>query len=298
MYFRVLAPPGGGSSNIFGGYEDDSAKKNTHGNRQNVNKANNDIFGTGEQIATGTSPGKKHNPNNVNCGNNDIFNREAHAAPAQPKSRAPRSGDDSFHKLFGDSNCISPTEGQGSKVGPTNIGRDLGQDWVRKDTSQSKAQPRHSDSFANVFGNSEPGSLRTLESKSGRRGDRDDSFSNVFNHLKTPNDDAPLGADAELRVRSHMAKSCNNNTALHTSLNDLSLGGGEPFLEDDHDIDSSFSRVLGQYQANVTPKANRFSDRGGMTLLCLCLNNFESCWLCCAFSPGYAAIDASSHRRT
>ncbi|KAK3787769.1 hypothetical protein RRG08_049715 [Elysia crispata] len=88
---RVLAPPGGGSSNIFGGYEDDSQKKNARSNAQNVNKANNDIFGTGEQIATGTSPGKKHNPSNVNCGNNDIFNRESHVAPAHPKSRAPRS---------------------------------------------------------------------------------------------------------------------------------------------------------------------------------------------------------------
>ena len=284
MYFfsRVLAPPGGGSSNIFGGYEDDSQKKNARSNAQNVNKANNDIFGTGEQIATGTSPGKKHNPSNVNCGNNDIFNRESHVAPAHPKSRAPRSGDDSFHNLFGDSNS-------GGFAGVKTVySRNQDQNDARKDTFQSKGitHSRQSNSFANVFGDGEP--KRTPVSKLRRQNDRDDSFSNVFNHLKSPSEISPSRSDTmsfstPSLERTHLAQSFDNddNNALPTSFSDLSLGGGEPFVDDDHDINSSFSRVLGQYRANVTPRANRFSDRSGMILLCL--NKFESCWLCCAF---------------
>ncbi|GFR85758.1 hematological and neurological expressed 1-like protein [Elysia marginata] len=275
---RVLAPPGGGSSNIFGGYEDDSEKKNARSSAKNVNKANNDIFGTGEQIATGTSPGKKHNPSNVNCGNNDIFNRETHAAPSQPKSRAPRSGDDSFNNLFGDSSCGYYAVGQESAGGFTSHTCTKNQDQScesrsRVDISQSKgiSQSRHSNSFANVFGDGEKKSNATPESKFRRHNNRDDSFSNVFNHLKSPN----LSSPSAPVNKSSPSTSClegtspklqsfcdNGNDTLPTSLNDLSLGGGDTFVEDDHDINSSFSRVLGQYQSNVTPRANRFSDRG------------------------------------
>ncbi|RUS72173.1 hypothetical protein EGW08_020068 [Elysia chlorotica] len=264
---RVLAPPGGGSSNIFGGYEDDSQKKNPRSNAQNVNKADNDIFGTGDQIDTGSSPGKKHNPNNVNCGNNDIFNTGLHAAPSQPKSRAPRSGDDSFLNLFGDSSAFSVR--RESMDRDSALTRNPGHNDFTRDTTQSKGgtQCRNSNSFANVFGDGEPKSLRTPESKFKRMSDRD-SFSTVFSQLKSPHGNSPGGFDTAfpappLATPSHVARAFYDdaNNALPTSFNDLRLGAGEELVEDDHDINSSFSRVFGQYQANVTHKANRFSDR-------------------------------------
>ncbi|GFO15958.1 hematological and neurological expressed 1-like protein-like [Plakobranchus ocellatus] len=260
---RVLAPPGGGSNNIFGGNDDDSQKKHTPSNPQNINRGNNDIFGNKEQLATSTSPGKKHNPDNVNCGNNDIFNREEHAAPSQPKSRAPRSGDDSFHKLFGD-----------TSFDDTNKGKDV---CVDSSKGQKEVQSKLPSSFANVYGDGEPGSVRTPDLRARNRYSRDNSFSKVFNQGQIPKAVTtvmPLAEDPVSKPHCPSASMANPNQnitqsmcedgshALSTSLNNLSLGGGDSFVEDDHDINSSFSRVLGQYQANVTPRANRFSDRG------------------------------------
>ncbi|XP_059169338.1 jupiter microtubule associated homolog 1-like isoform X4 [Physella acuta] len=47
---RVLNPPGGASSNIFGGYEDNTPAQRTpiKNNPDNVNRGNNDIFHQGE----------------------------------------------------------------------------------------------------------------------------------------------------------------------------------------------------------------------------------------------------------
>ncbi|CAL1545210.1 unnamed protein product [Lymnaea stagnalis] len=91
---RVLNPPGGGSSNIFGGYEDNSAQQRTpvKNNPDNVNRGNNDIFHQGTHPAANT-PHIRNNPDNVNRGSSDIFNQGTHAAAAAsaPKSRAPRS---------------------------------------------------------------------------------------------------------------------------------------------------------------------------------------------------------------
>ncbi|XP_059169336.1 jupiter microtubule associated homolog 2-like isoform X2 [Physella acuta] len=93
---RVLNPPGGASSNIFGGYEDNTPAQRTpiKNNPDNVNRGNNDIFHQGSHPEA-VAPHIRNNPDNVNRGSSDIFNQGPHASASAPNknSRAPRSGE-------------------------------------------------------------------------------------------------------------------------------------------------------------------------------------------------------------
>ncbi|KAI8799199.1 hematological and neurological expressed 1 protein-like isoform X1 [Biomphalaria glabrata] len=89
---RVLNPPGGASSNIFG-FDDSATPQKTpvKNNPDNVNRGNNDIFHQGNHPVESTP--NVRNSNNVNRGSNDIFNQGAGVSAAQPakSTRAPRS---------------------------------------------------------------------------------------------------------------------------------------------------------------------------------------------------------------
>ncbi|KAH9507875.1 hypothetical protein Btru_053106 [Bulinus truncatus] len=86
---RVLNPPGGASSNIFG-YDDNTAPQRTpiKNNPDNVNRGNNDIFHQGNPPTESTSHVRSSNRNA-----SDIFNQGTESSAHPSKGRAPRSGE-------------------------------------------------------------------------------------------------------------------------------------------------------------------------------------------------------------